>query len=176
MIVVANSGPLMALGKLGLLELLPRLYGQVRLPTAVHTEVVVRGGKWGYPDAFLTQVAIQRGQLVVVEVSDAELLPDIAALPLDTGEKQTLHFALRDKADLVLLDDLKAREEAQTLGLAVKGTLGVIAQAYRTGLLQLDEVQTIIEAIIARDDIWIAEGLCRQVLARLKTQSTEEQA
>jgi hypothetical protein len=44
-IVVANSGPLMALGKLGLLELLPRLYGQVRLPTAVYTEVVVRGVK-----------------------------------------------------------------------------------------------------------------------------------
>ncbi len=44
MIVVANSGPLMALGKLGLLELLPRLYGQVRLPAAVYTEVVVRGG------------------------------------------------------------------------------------------------------------------------------------
>jgi predicted nucleic acid-binding protein len=172
MIVVANSGPLMALGKLGLLELLPRLYEQVRLPAAVYTEVVVRGGERGYPDALLVQVAIQRGQLVVVEVSNAELVPDLAALPLGAGEKQTLHLALRDKADLVLLDDLKAREEVQARGLAVKGTLGVIVQAYRAGLLRLDEVQTLIEAIITRDDIWIAEGLCRQVLAKLKAEHT----
>ena len=43
MIVIINSGPLMALAKLGLLDLLPRLYGQVRFPTAVFTEVVGRG-------------------------------------------------------------------------------------------------------------------------------------
>ncbi len=43
MIVVVNSGPLMALAKIGLLDLLPRLYGQVSFPTAVFVEVVVRG-------------------------------------------------------------------------------------------------------------------------------------
>lgn len=175
MIVVANSGPLMALGKLGLLELLPRLYEQVRLPTAVHTEVVVRGGERGYPDALLVQLAIQRGQLVVVDVNDAELAPDLSALPLDAGEKQVLHLALRDKADLVLLDDLRAREETQARGLAVKGTLGVIVQAYRVGLLRLSEVKTIVEAMIARDDIWVAEELCRRVLARLEAERTREQ-
>ncbi len=173
MIVIANSGPLMALGKLGLLELLPQLYGQVRLPTAVYAEVVVRGSERGYPDALLVQVAIQRGQLVVIEVGHTELAPEIAALHLDMGEKQILHVALRDKADLVLLDDLKAREEAQARGLTVKGTLGVIMQAYRAKLLRLDEVQTLVEAIIARDDIWIAEGLCRQVLAKLETECTD---
>ena len=112
MIVVANAGPLMALGKLGLLELLPQLYGQVQLPTAVYTEVVVWGRERGYPDALLVQMAIQRGQLAVIEVSDVELPPNVAALPLDAGEKQVLCLALRDKADLVLFDDLKAREEA----------------------------------------------------------------
>lgn len=172
MIIIANSGPLMALGKLGILELLSQLYEQVWLPTAVHTEVVVRGRERGCPDAFLVQMAIQRGQLVVIEVSDAELPPDVADLPLDAGEKQVLCLALRDQADLVLFDDLKAREEAQARGLTIKGTLGMISQAYRTGLLSIDEVQIIIEAIINHDDIWIAKGLCRQVLANLKTAST----
>jgi hypothetical protein len=60
----------MALGKLGSLELLPHLYGEARLPTAVYTEVVIRGSERGSPDASLTQMAIQRGYLVVVEVSD----------------------------------------------------------------------------------------------------------
>lgn len=174
MIVIANSGPVMALGKLGLLELLTRLYGQVRLPTAVYTEVVVRGSERGYPDALLVQMAVQRGQLVVIEVGHTELALDIAALPLDAGEKQLLHVALREKADLVLLDDLKAREEAQARGLAVKGTLGVIVQAYRAKLLRFDEVRTLVEAIIARDDIWIAEGLCRKVLAKLEAERADK--
>jgi hypothetical protein len=77
----------MALGKLGMLELLPRLYGQVKLPTAVFTEVVAQGSERGYSDAFLVQLAIQRGHLSVVEVSDVELPSDIASLPLDSGEK-----------------------------------------------------------------------------------------
>jgi len=37
-IVIINSGPLMALAKLGLVDLPSRLYGQVSLPTAVFTE------------------------------------------------------------------------------------------------------------------------------------------
>lgn len=144
MIVVVNSGPLMALGKLELLEILSRLYGQVRLPTAVHTEVVLQVLERGYSDAFLVQMAIQGRQLIVMEVNDNELPSDIAVLPLDIGEKQALYLALRDKADLVLFDDLKAREEAQARGLPIKGTLGIIAHAYRAGLLSIDEVQKLL--------------------------------
>jgi len=54
-IVIINSGPLMALAKLGLLDLLSRLYGQVRFPTAVFAEVVERGRERRYSDAFLVQ-------------------------------------------------------------------------------------------------------------------------
>ena len=105
MIVIINSGPLMALGKLGLLDLLSRLYGTVKFPTAVFNEVVVRGRERGYFDAFLVQMAIQQGKLTVVGMKDEDLPSDIAVLPLDAGEKQVLCLALRDKADLVLFDD-----------------------------------------------------------------------
>ena len=169
--VVANSGPLMALGKLGLLDLLYDLYGRIYIPSAVYTEVVVRGSEHGYPDAYAARLAIQRGRLVVVTMKDNELPNGISSLPLDTGEKQSLHLAIRDKADLVLLDDLKAREEARAQGLTVKGTLGVIVEAYRARRLHLDEVETLIQAIISRDDIWIAEELCRRVLTALRTEA-----
>lgn len=168
MIVIADFGPLMALGKLGILELLAHLYGQVRLTTAVYAEVVVKGREWGYIDASVVEAAIQTGKLVVVEMSDAELPPDVASLPLDAGEKQTLYLALRDKVDLVLFDDLKAREEALSRGLTVKGTLGIIVQAFRAGLVTLKEVQAIVDIIIERDDIWIEAELCRQVLTNIK--------
>jgi predicted nucleic acid-binding protein len=158
----------MTLGKLGRLELLSRLYGVVLLPSSVYTEVVIQGRERGYADALLVQRAIQRGQLVVVKLNAADLPSEIASLPLAAGEKQVLWLALRDKADLVLLDDLKARQEAQAHGLTVKGTLGVLVQAYRGGIISLEDVQTLVEVIIAREDIWIADELCRRMLARLK--------
>ena len=51
-----------------------------------------------------------------------------------------------------------------------QGTIGVMVQAYRNGLVTLDEMGTIYEAIIASDDIWIASGLCCEVLNRLKSE------
>lgn len=168
MIVIINSGPLMALAKLGLVELPSRLYGQVSLATAVFTEVVVQGRERGYSDAFLVQLAIKQGKLSVVKVNESDLPSDIQDLPLDAGEKQTLYLAQRDKADLVLFDDEKVREEAKRRGLSIRGTLGVIIQAYRTGLFQLNDVESIIETIMNREDIWISEELCRNVLSKLK--------
>jgi predicted nucleic acid-binding protein len=167
-IVVVNSGPLMALAKIGLLDLLPRLYGQVCFPTAVFVEVVVRGRERGYPDAFLVQLAIQQGKLKVLDVNDGDLPSDIHDLPLDAGEKQALYLAQKTKADLALFDDEKVREEAQARGLRIKGTLGVIVDAYHAGLLRFIDVENTIEAIIAREDIWISAELCRHVLRKLK--------
>jgi predicted nucleic acid-binding protein len=57
--------------------------------------------------------------------------------------------------------------------LNVKGTIGVITQACRTGLLGLNDVQSIIGTIISREDIWISEELCRRVLLKLKTADKE---
>lgn len=39
-----------------------------------------------------------------------------------------LHLSLEHNADLVLLDDMLARSEAQALGFSVKETLGVITK------------------------------------------------
>ena len=166
MIVVTNSGPLMALAKLGLLNLLGRLYGKVYMPVAVYNEVVLRGSEGGFSDSLQVKLAIQRKQLIVKEAKIPRA--DVAALPLHEGEKEVLNLALENKADLVLLDDMLARSEAQTLGFSVKGTLGVIAQGYRTEVLSVDEVRIILDSIIDRNDIWISDELCRRVFEGLK--------
>ena len=55
---VTNAGPLIALGKLGLVDLLNRLYDAVLVPTAVYQEVVTRGLELGQPDAYAVQMAV----------------------------------------------------------------------------------------------------------------------
>lgn len=169
MIVVTNAGPLIALAKLGLLHLLGRLYGKVEMPAAVYDEVVLRGMEQGFSDSLQVKLAVQQKHLVVKTVKKPSA--DIVSLPLHEGEKETLSLSLEHKADLVLLDDMLARSEAQALGFSVKGTLGVIAKGYRKEILSLDEVRIIFDSIIERNDIWIAEGLCRRVFDGIKNRS-----
>jgi predicted nucleic acid-binding protein len=68
---------------------------------------------------------------------------------------------------LLLLDDAVARAEAHRLGLAVKGTLGILVEAYRQQKLDRAQLELLLEEIAARPDIWISADLCRQILARL---------
>ncbi len=72
----------MTLARLGQLELLPRLYGPVQLPSGVYAEVVVRGRERGHADGFLVHLAIQRGQLIVVDTETTALSSEIASLSL----------------------------------------------------------------------------------------------
>ncbi len=78
--VFSNAGPLMALGKLGQLELLYRLFGQVGIPTTVYQEVVIRGSQRGYSDALLIEMALQRKQLVVLDVIHDDLPSEMLAV------------------------------------------------------------------------------------------------
>ncbi|MFL6236240.1 MAG: DUF3368 domain-containing protein [Thermoanaerobaculia bacterium] len=61
-----------------------------------------------------------------------------------------------------------ARAEARRLGLQVKGTLGVLVEAFRAGLLSFEETELLLLEIAARPDIWISEQLCHQIIEQLK--------
>jgi predicted nucleic acid-binding protein len=59
-VVLCNSGPLMALGKLNRLDLLAELYNEVQVPKAVYNEVVSQGLARGAPDALIARLFWQR--------------------------------------------------------------------------------------------------------------------
>jgi len=50
----------------------------------------------------------------------------------------------------------------------VRGTLGVLSQAFRSGILSFPQVELLIQEIAARPDIWIGPKLCEQVLQALR--------
>ncbi len=54
---------------------------------------------------------------------------------LDYGERQVILHALKIQPDMILIDDRTARNIAEYLGLKVKGTLGVLVEAKRKGLI-----------------------------------------
>lgn len=166
--VVSDAGPLIALGKLGSIDLPFRLFGQILIPRAVYVEVVNRGNELGAPDAKQTELAVAHQQLAVVILADRDLPESVRLGALSQADQQTLALALRERADWVLIDDLLARQTAKHLGLKVKGTLGVIVEAFRTGLLSGDDCEFLLQAILRDDDIWIDEGLIRQAQQEIK--------
>ena len=161
--VIANSGPIIALAKLGLLSLLKELYGAVVIPSTVNHEVVIKGLQRGEEDAQDVNLAINLGHIIVELMDESRISEEINNLPVHNGEKSVIELFLKMKADLALLDDRLARDSAKKLGVTVKGTLGVIIDAYRKKLLNENDVELLFKEIISRDDIWIARGLVNKV-------------
>ena len=166
--VLSDAGPLIALGKLNHLSLLADLYGIVQIPRAVYDEVVIQGLAQGAPDALTVRLFWERQQWPIVDVPDAVLAAYSPSVTLDPGEIEVLALAQTLDDPLILMDDEIAREEARRLGLRVRGTLGVVTQAYRQQLLTFDQTELLIQEIAARPDIWISAKLCEQVLSALK--------
>ena len=119
MSAAADAGPLIALAKLDLLALLPQLYHPVLLAPSVYNEVVTEGLRHGHADALAVQEAVERGAFRVVLLSERDVPPVPRAAALGVGERHTIALALRERVELVLLDDLSAREQAAALGLQV---------------------------------------------------------
>jgi len=172
--VLCNAGPLIALGKLNRLDLLADLYGQVEMTRAVYDEVVTQGLARGMSDALTVRLFWQRQRWPIVTVSQAVLDAYQPAIILDPGEIEVLALAQTLDDPLVLLDDEIARAEARRLKLRVRGTLGVLTQAYREGFLSFPQVELLIREIAARPDIWIGARLCEQVLASLRHRPPED--
>ena len=80
---------------------------------------------------------------------------------IDMGEAAVIQTAMDEAHDAVILDDLKARRIAQTLGLQVTGTLGILLQAKQAGLLP--SLSAAIAALEKRD-MWIAPALAAKAV------------
>lgn len=157
----------MVLGKLNRLDLMADLYPEVQIPRAVYDEVVPRGLSRGAPDAFTIRLFWQRRAWPIVEIPVANFASYKPPVTLHRGEIEVLILAQMLNASLVLLDDEVARMEARRLGLQVRGTLGILVQAYHQGLLTFSQIELLIHEIAARPDIWISAKLCQKVLDSL---------
>ena len=126
-LVVADSGPLIALARIGRLELLPRLYQKIHVPRAVFAETAegaragsleIRGATW----------------LEVIDVDAGAVAPLL--LSVDRGEAEAMVLARSLSDATLLVDDARGRVVARRLGLRVRGTVGVLLQAKAAGLLE----------------------------------------
>lgn len=116
---------------MGRLGVLASLYERVLVAAEVHHEVTVDGS--GLPGA----EEVRKAAWIEVAPQKAATNPlwERVCRGLGAGERGTILLAKSLPADVVLLDEWKARRIAKEVGLAVTGCLGALETAARKGLL-----------------------------------------
>ncbi len=154
---VVNASPLILLGKIGRLELLRDLSDELIIPGAVVREVAAK------PDG---QRAIEQvASFPTAQTEGGIVVPSsVSVWDLGRGESQVLAMAQGAANSRVVLDDLEARRCAQTLGVPVIGTLGVVLRAQHRGLI---EAARPVIAALRGAGLYVSDKLIERVLAHL---------
>lgn len=76
----------------------------------------------------------------------------------DTGESEAIVLADEKQSDVLLMDEYKRRQAAKTLGIAITGTIGILAHAFDEGLLSQRDIEVCIEKF-KENNIRISEKL-----------------
>ena len=150
--VFSNTTPFISLSSVGLLHVLPSIFGDI----VVAPSVVDECGRILVPD-------LRTLSWIKVEEVQSDLrLP--ALFELDRGERDTLLLAALNPKALVIMDEKLGRNMAEYLGLHVTGTLGVLAKARTLGL-----IPSFLQAAhgMREQGIYFHEGLVKRIAARV---------
>ena len=138
---ICNTSPLQYLHQLGALHILPTLVKKIIVPPSVEEELNIGLGLG------LSLPNLQGLDWVTVRRPSSSI-----ALPLVTdlgpGEREVLALALETPDSVCILDDALARQVAKAMQLRVTGTLGVLIDAKRSGIIPsvcplLDQLQSL---------------------------------
>lgn len=127
MLIVADSSALIALATCDGLNLLLQVYDDIKVPDAVFAEIVApEKAQSDTLGAFLT------GRVVKVETAHWVL----AAGGLGRGEIEAMALYKQLSADMLLIDDHRARVIAEHNGINCIGALGLLLIAKGRGLIK----------------------------------------
>jgi len=123
-LIVADTGPLIALGVSGQLDLFQQLFKQTLIPEAVRDELCVKSFR---PGAAALDAALQVGWLkpVACDPPARRLLHT-----LDRGEAEAITLAGTENLPL-LIDETRGRTVARREGIRIFGTGSLLLQAKR---------------------------------------------
>lgn len=144
---VSNSSCLIALDRIGQLKLLQHSFNNVTIPPAVKRE-------FGRKISWLPVVQVKNRAVT------ASLITQIGE-----GESEAIALTMEIEDSILVLDDKKARRIAKQLGLEVIGTVGLILQAKKKGMLA--EVKPLLNEL-QKSEFRISKELYREALRLAK--------
>jgi predicted nucleic acid-binding protein len=154
---VINASPIIALARVGQVELLAHLPEETILPQAVIKELLHA------PEGDPARRVVESGLFATVPSPPSP--PEILAWDLGRGETAVISFALTNPGWVAVLDDGVARRCARSFSLPIIGTLAVIILAKQYGLI--DSAAQVLQTLRAHgfrlDDALIRDALAHSV-------------
>ena len=117
-IVIADTSFLIAIQKMHLFDEIQDLYHQIYITKKIEEEF-----QFALPDWILIQEPLN----ITIQA--------VLSLTLDPGEASAIALAYSFNDVILIIDDLKARKEANALGFKITGTLGVLFKLKEKGLI-----------------------------------------
>jgi predicted nucleic acid-binding protein len=129
-VVIADAGPLIALSRIGALDLLRGLFRQVLVTEEIRNEALPTAD---YPGKALIAEAFDAGWLACPGPFETSWQPTNPGL--DAGERSAIAAAVQMPGCLLIIDDRAGRAEAKSHNVAIIGTAAVIGLAKLQGLI-----------------------------------------
>ncbi len=148
--IVADATPIVYLAKIGKLQLLKQLYGDVVIPPKIREELLM--GK--HPEVPVIEEAYDEGWLeerALNQAAKSFQLKQLRNAPgLHEGESQAMALSYTGHLPLIIdEDDRTGRRIARLWGIEVKGTLRVILEAYEAGSMRYEETRELFRQLLA---------------------------
>ena len=152
---ISNTSPLLYLYRIGVMDWLPKLFEEVRIPSAVMEELK-EGRRKGYD-------VPNPNDYQWLRIENPRAMPsEWLSLDLGLGELAAMALALENRTLIVLLDDMLARHTAQAAGLTVWGTLKVLLEAKSQGLT--DKIEPFVDRL-SNTGMWLSDNIRQRILA-----------
>ena len=163
MIVIADTTPLISLLKIGKLWLLESLFREILIPQAVYEELT--SNSRFYDEALQVENCAFIRRVKVGNIDSVRLLQ--RAVGIDKGESEAIVYTDECHADLLLVDEAKARQVAKQMGLKIMGTIGILLAAYEKGIIQKEDMLECID-VMRKTGRHISESLYQQLMKTLR--------
>lgn len=163
MIVVSDTTPIISLLKIGRLDLLEGLFGEVLIPNAVYRELTA-------DKRFIDEAGeiTNASYIKTVSVSNPGAVRILRmATGLDQGESEAIVLTDELGADILLMDEAKGRTISGQMGITIMGTIGLLVSAYEDKLLTSVEARKYID-ILQKSGRHIGKRHYQMLLDRLQ--------
>ena len=144
--ILSDTSCLIIFDKIGELELLHRVFGEIVVTRDIANEYGLQLPEW---------ISIQNPQ--------NKNYQQILEASVDKGEASAIALAVELNDCLLIIDDLKGRNLAEQLGIKITGTFGVIIEAKLSGVI--NSVKPIL-AKIKTTDFRLSDDLEKKVLLK----------
>jgi predicted nucleic acid-binding protein len=152
---VVNASPLIYLSKSGLLALLQIAGSEIVVPHSVAAEIQQRGA------GDVTAAAIDQTAWLTVVTTPA-VPAVIQSWDLGAGESAVLSWGYVNPGTEVIVDNLAARRCATTLGIPVRGTLGLVLKAKQRG--EIPAARPVLEKL-RQSGMYLSDSVLNRALA-----------